>query len=432
LTSAASTPRLTVALRVIAGRATARGCAQLSLLLLLPVWGAAQFGSYVAAIGAFSWLAFAVTGVEKAALTMLPRTRILGTQCTRMLLGRAAAPLFVAVLATVALIPVGGAPALYAASAAFAAGQGLLSTLASVHRLAGRPERDSRAFACFSAWVAAAAGLAVAGVLSPYGYVLALVAGVTLDCAVLALLVPALRRRPAHARAGRRLGVTVSRRVILLGLSDVADNAGVSVLYLVLATTLPPADATLVYLTLLISGALGLFGVLVLRLLQPATSLRLRGAAGALGRRRARRITGWAAVVTISAIILATVGALAAYSIGGRSLLASIGSTYAALGAAVAVEMTAFCAVAYAGFLLENTNGAVLSLTSTAAVTGLTAVALAALLVIPILHAVGAVLALVIGLATKCTFLTLRLRGRSPTGSWRDRVTSGAGAPSPT
>lgn len=404
-----------MALRIIAGRGTSRACLQLSMLVLLPVWGAAEFGPYVAATGTFSWLVFAVIGVEKAALTLLPRTRVLTAHFTRMLLLRAAAPLAGTLLAALVLLPVGGALALYSAAAAFAAAQGLLTTLASVHRLAGHPERDSAAFVGSAVWVAAMATLAVVGVLSPYGYLLALVAGLTLDCAILALLVPALRGRPARTRSGRSLGRVVNRRVVLLGLSDVADNAGVSVLYVVLAASSPPADAALVYVMLIVSSVLGSLGMLVLRLLQPTTSLKLRGAGGADGRRRARRITGWSTAVSGSVVLVATIGAVYAYTTGGTARLASIGSDRVALGITLAVEMTVFCAIMYAVYLLENTNGAVLSLTSSSAVAGLVTTAVAAVLAIPVLHAVGAILALVVGLATKGIVLTVRLRRELPT-----------------
>ncbi|WP_051385531.1 hypothetical protein [Actinokineospora inagensis] len=383
------------ALRVIAGRGAARAGIQLSMLVLLPVWGADDFGRYVAATGTFAWLQMLVLGVEKSALTAVPRTRRLGPQVTRMLLGRAAAPFGLGLLATAATAPVGGSVALYTAAATNAAGLGLLSVLAALHRLAARPGRDMAAFMAYAAWVVGMAGLAVAGVLHPYGYLLALVGGLVVVCAVLAALVS--RDRPSPNRDG--LGGLLNRRVLLLGFSDVADAAGVSVLYVVLAVAAKPAETALVYVLVLVSSALGSFGVLVLRLIQPAISLRLRGTSGSGGRALAKRITGWTAVVD-SVLVVAVV------VIGS---LAPVSENRVLLGLVVLVEMTSFCAVVYAVFLLENTNGAVLALTTSAAVASLVATTIAALAATGPLGAVGVFLALVVGLATKASVLHTRL-----------------------
>ncbi|GLZ38871.1 hypothetical protein [Actinokineospora sp. NBRC 105648] len=390
-------PPRRAALRVIAGRGVARACIQLSLLALLPVWGADDFGRYVAATGTFAWLQVLVLGVEKAALTAIPRTPVLGAHVVRMLLVRATAPFVVAIAATAALAPVGGRPALYAAAAANTAGLGLLAVLAAMHRLADRPGRDSAGYVTYAAWVLAMGGLAVAGVLRPYGYLLALTAGLAVVCAAMAALIP--RHRPLRSRPG--MAGLLNRRVLLLGFSDVADAAGVSVLYIVLAATAPPAESALVYVLILISSALGAFGVLVLRLIQPATSLRLRGTAGGSGRALARRIAGWTAIAG-GTVVLATV---IARTVSGPA----IGESRVLLGALVLVEMTAYCAVVYAVFLLENTNGAVLALTTAAALAGLTTTVGSALVATATLGAVGAFLALVVGLATKATTLHIRL-----------------------
>ncbi len=397
------------ALRVILGRGTSRGFIQLSTVALLPAWGAAEFGPFVAALGTFGWVVYLVAGTEKAGLTVLPRTRVLRDQYTRMLLVRAAAPLAVALVAIVVLLPFGGRPVLYAAAAAYSAGLALLSALAIRHRLADHPGRDAAAFLSFAGWNAVVATLAVLGVLAPVGYLLALVAGLIIECAVLALALPSLWRRAR--RRGRRLSAMVNRRVLLLGLSDVADAGSTAVLYIVLAAVATPADTATVYLVLLASGLLSGFIVLLLRLAQPWFSLRLRGTGSSAGRLRARRLSGWAAVVTGGALAVAVVGLVCAYLVGGTSFVAAIGSNPVALGVAVAVELAAFCVVLFAVFLLENTNGLALSMTSAAALTGLLATAGTAVILVPVLHAVGALLALVAGLATKASFLHQRLTG---------------------
>jgi hypothetical protein len=362
--------------------------------VLLPVWGAAAFGMFAAAIGTFVWLWALVNGAEKAALTVLPRTATLAPQYTRVLLARAVTPLCATVVVAVALVPAGGLPALYALAAAYSAAQGLLQVLASLHRLDGRADRDGAAYLALAAWVAAMTVLAVAGVLTPYAYLLAVAAGVLADCAVLARLLPALRARPARVRAGTRPRLLLARRVVLLGLSDVADSASVATLYVVLAAAGEPADSALVYVVLLVSGVLGSLGVLVLRLAQPAVSMRLRGPAGRAGRRRARRLCGAAALLTAAGAVLGASGALA---------------DTPALVLVAGVEIVAFVLVLYAVYLMENTTGTILSTTASAAALGLVATAVAALVAVPAFGALGAVLALVAGLCAKATVLFLRL-----------------------
>jgi hypothetical protein len=334
---------------------------------------------------------------------------MLRDQYTRMLLARAAAPLAVALVAVVVLLPFGGRPMLYAAAAAYSAGLGLLSALAARHRLAGHPGRDAAAYLVFAGWIAVMATLAVLGVLAPVGYLLALVTGLIIDCAVLALALPSLRGRPV--RSGRRLSAMVNRRVVLLGLSDVFDAGATATLYVMLAAVATPTETATVYLVLLVSGLLAGFTVLLLRLAQPRFSLRLRGVGGSTGRLRARRLSGWAALVTGGALTAAVLGLVFAAVAGGPGAVAAIGSSPVALWVVVAVEMTTFCVVLFAVFLLENTNGLALSTTSAAALTGLVATGCAAVILVPVLHAVGALLALVAGLAAKASFLHQRLDG---------------------
>jgi hypothetical protein len=378
---------------VIAGRAAARGTAQLSMLALLPTWGAAEFGTFAAALGTFVWLWALVNGAEKAALTLLPRTPTLAPQYTRTLLARAATPLCGTAVVALALAPAGGVPALYAAAAVYSAGQGLLQVLAALHRLDGRAARDSAAYLALAGWVVTMTALAIFGVLGPYAYLLAVTVGVLVDCAVLARLVPALRTRPPRVRAGWRPRVLLARRMVLLGLSDVADSASVATLYVVLTATGRPADSALVFVVLLVSGVLGSLGVLVLRLAQPTVSMRLRGPAGRDGRRRARRLTAAAALLTAGGGVLAGSGVL---------------PSGLALGMVTGVEIVAFVLVLYAVYLMENTTGTILSTTASAAALGLVATAVAALLAVPALGALGAVLALVVGLCAKATVLFLR------------------------
>ncbi|MGW5052738.1 hypothetical protein [Actinokineospora sp. NPDC004072] len=401
-------PRRRDVLRVIAGRGTARACLSMSAVVLLPAWGAARFGEYVAATSTFVFLVFLVMGAEKTMLTSVPRTARLAHQSMRALLARAAAPVAVCAAVAAALAPLGGRPALYGLGAVYLSGQGLLSALASTHRLLGHPARDGLAFTAVALHVLAATALAVAGYLEPYAYLLVLVVGVLAVCAVLAALVPAVRARPARPRAG--LGPLLTRRAALASVTDVADSASISVLYVVLAVVVAPQDVAAVYLALLVSAALGGLALLLLRIGQPATSLRLRGTAGRSGRAVARRISGVAVAVTAVAVGLVLGAAAVVWARGGAAAVGDLGANPVALAVVTLVEMTVFCAVVYAVYLLENTTGAALRTTGSAAVAGLVATAAAALLMVPTLGAVGAMTALVIGLAAKAAWLRARLR----------------------
>jgi len=394
---------------VIAGRITARGGVQLSLLVLFGVWGPDEFGGLVTATGTFTWLYHAIAGAEKAALTTLPRTRVLTGWYTRMLLARAAAPMAVAVPVALLLMPVGGPAALYGAAAANIAAQGLLGFLAALQRLGGHPGRDTVAYCAYAGWVVVVSALTVAGVFGPRDYLLALTAGLLVVCACLARFVPALRHGPVR-RVGGRTGRLVSRRMVLLGLSDVGDSAAISSVYIGLALFARPAEAAIVYLAVLASTVCGSVCVLVLRLAQPVTSLRLRGSGGQRGRRRARLIADRTAAVAGGLVVVAAIGTLA----GGRDAVVAIGASPVALGAVTAVEIAVFCGLAYAVYLLENTNGAVLRVTATAATAGLAATAVAVAVIVPVLHAVGAMAALVVGLAAKAAWLSTRLRVTMP------------------
>jgi hypothetical protein len=143
--------------------------------------------------------------------------------------------------------------------------------------------------------------------------------------------------------------------------------------------------------------------VLLLRLAQPRFSLRLRGPGGWDGRRRAKVISGRAATAAGATIALAVAG----FGTG------AIRPSPALVGAAAVIELTVFCAVMYAVFLVENTNGVALSTTSSAAVTGLLATIVAAGFLVPMAHVVGALLALVAGLAAKAGLLCWRLPGEA-------------------
>jgi hypothetical protein len=132
----------------------------------------------------------------------------------------------------------------------------------------------------------------------------------------------------------------------------------------------------------------------------------MRGVAGGVGRSRARRISAVTALVAGGAVVVVLLAA---------QVTAVAGPVW--FWAVLAVELTTFAAVAYAMYLVENTNGAALAKTSSAAVLGLAVTAATAPALVAAFGALGALLALVAGLAGKAGLLHLRLRDgvrRSP------------------
>ncbi|MFC7617129.1 hypothetical protein ACFQV2_30605 [Actinokineospora soli] len=203
----------------------------------------------------------------------------------------------------------------------------------------------------------------------------------------------------------------LTRRAALASVTDVADAASISVVYVALAALAVPEQVAVVYVALLVSSALGGLVLLLLRIAQPATSLRLRGTAGRTGQARARRISGAAVVVTAVAVAVVAAAAGVAWASGGPASVRALGADPLAVAAVTLVEMTVFCAVLYAVYLLENTTGAALRTTGSAAAAGLVATAVTALVAVPALGAAGAMTALVVGLAAKAVWLRARLRG---------------------
>ncbi len=416
-------PRPATVVRLMAGRATFRLGSQLMPVALLVVWGDAVFDGYASAVGLFLWLVFVPTAVEKAALKVLPRTRLLTARLARLTLLGASAPVAVLVVAlavALAAAATGATVTLYLAAASWSAATGLLMTVSGLHRLHGRPELDTRAFVAAAAAVLVATAATWLAGWAPWAHLLALLVGLLAIIGVtVSALPPAWLPRPSAVRnGGRPLLRPFWRSVWLLGLPELLDVAAVSLVFLVLAVSGRTADSGPLYLALVLSAAVGSLLTYALKLYQPATSVRLRGAAGAGGRARAAHLLLLAQRVGLGfAVVLA--GCLAVPATRSALLATSGAWQFVTLAALVAVEIVVATLVLYAAFLLENTNSRVLTVTASAAVVGLVADVALAVALVPWLGAVGGFAALVLGPAVKAFVLRRMLLGHLPTSSSR-------------
>jgi len=410
MTVASTTPpRLSVMVRLAAGRGVFRLASQLMAVALVVVWGAESFGRFANAMGLCAWLLFVPTAAEKAALKVLPRLRSLTADVARLVIRLAAAPVLALVVASsVALVTAPQATVtLYLVTAAWSAATGLLMTVSGLQRLRGRPLLDAAAFGAMTAVILV--GTAVTWVVdwSPTVH-LSLVLGGLL--AVTGYSLSALPRDwVLGARAARRLLPALGRSTWLLGLSELLDVAALSTVYLILALSGQTTDSGPLYLAVLVASMVGSLVLYQLKLYQPATSARLRGTGGANGRARTFRLLHTAERAGLAfAAVMAVLVALP----WGRELLAT--ESYVVLGAILAVEVAVSTLVMYANFLLENTNSSVLTITSVAAVVGLAATALIALAVVPWFGAAGGLIALVLAAAVKARTLRGLLLRRHP------------------
>jgi hypothetical protein len=399
-TVAVAMPRPTMILRLLAGRGTFRLGVQFMSVALVAVWGATAFGHYANALGLVGWLPLAAAMPEKAALKVLPRTRLLTPALARLTIGLSAAPVAVllAVLVPVAVLAPTSVATTYVAAAAWAAGTGLLMTIAGLHRLHGRPALDAVAFGTSACVVLAVTAITWVTGWAPQFHLLALVAGILVVTGWTLATLPRDWVRGSGPR-GRRLLPRLMRTTALLGVSDVADAFAPSLVYAVLAATGQVTESGPLYLALLGSSVVCLLAFYLMRVAQPATSARLRGTGGNAGRVRAlgllrrgeRYGIGFAVVFAVLAAVPAT-----------RELLLADGVTlWLVLGAMAVCESGLFVLVMYAGYLLENTDNKVLVLTSSSAAVGLLATGVLAVVIVPFLGAAGGFAVLLLAITVK-------------------------------
>jgi len=408
----AAMPRPTMILRLVAGRGAFRIGVQVMAVALVAVWGVDAFGHYANALGLFAWLPLAIAAPEKAALKVLPRTRLLTPALARMTLALSAAPVLalLAVLVPVALAAPTSALTTYLAAASWMALSGLLTTVSGLHRLRGRPGLDAVAFGASAGVVLVVTAVTSLVAWAPQFHLLLLVTGtgVVTGCALAALprdwLRPGARWR--HGLLGRLVRTTA-----MLGVSDVVDTLGASTLYLVLALSGRVTDSGPLYLALLGCTMVCQLVFYLLRVGQPTTSARLRGTGGTAGRIRA---SGLLRVGERYGLTCGAVFALLALVPAFRDVALGDGSLPVALGVVACLEVGLFVIVMYASYLLENTNDSILVVTASSAVLGLVAVVVLALALVPLLGAVGGLVVLVLALTFKASVMRRMLLRTRP------------------
>ncbi|MFC4037031.1 hypothetical protein ACFO1B_01230 [Dactylosporangium siamense] len=222
---------------------------------------------------------------------------------------------------------------------------------------------------------------------------------------------PALLGSPGPVAGGvdgkgrrRRVAWLVLRTCALLGLPELLASLCLAVCYLVLGIAGHGGESGPFYVAVTLSGFCGAALIYLFRLRQPATSLRLRGTAGRAGRAKARRILRFAALLCLPGLPLMLVLP------PGTLLLALL----------TCLETPLFALVAYATYLVENTDGRSPRLTAAAAGAGLVVAAATAAVLVPAAASSGAMAALLLSAGASAISLDVGLGGR-----WRARTHGG-------
>ncbi|SFW58465.1 hypothetical protein [Amycolatopsis australiensis] len=404
---AVAPPRPAVVLRLLAGRGVFRLSVQLMGLVLITAWGARDYGRFANALGLMTWLNFVPAAAEKSALKSLPRLHRTRDAVAALAVRLAAVPVLAVLAATVVALVV--APrsdaALYLTAAAWSISGGLLMTVSGLHRLRAKSSLDALAFTAGSIVVGVVTCVTWAVRWSPETHLALLLGGilVILGASVALLPRPWLR---GGGLPGHRLLPAFGRSTVLLGLTELLDVVSTSVVFAVLALSGRTTDSGPFYLALLVSSAFCSLLYYQLKLHQPAASRRMRGTGAAAGRTRAVALLRLVERAGIAVAVLLGAG----LAIPGTRALLTAEDAYVVLGLLVLVETALYATGLYAGFLIENTNSKVLTLTSGTAVVSLAATAVAAALLVPVLGPVGGFAALVLALAVKAAVLRRLVR----------------------
>lgn len=372
-----------VLLVLIGARGAFRLASQAGPLALLPVWGSGTFAHYANAIGVCSWLMYVSAGAEKVALKLLPRSRRLTGDLVRWALAVPAVPLLPVLVALAVAGP--GEVALYLVAALWTLANGLLIIVAALHRVAGHPGRDPVIFGTMAVATTVAIGLAWKLDLTPVRVLLVL----SVIAFVLAGWFVALLPRPwLLTRSGRSSHRIVLRSMWLLGVADLLGSLSGTVAYAALGLSGRTEDSGMLYVAQLICVGAGALVTLLLRLAQPRTSVRLRGTGAVAGRRLAVRLLWWASLGGLASAAVLAVGAAGLSPVWLLVVVA-------------ACEIPVYAVVTYATNLIENTDGAALSLTTWSSVAGLAVSIAAAAVLVPPLGAAGALAAMLFSFVAK-------------------------------
>lgn len=403
----AAPPRPAVVLRLLAGRGVFRLSVQVMGLVLITAWGARDYGRFANALGLMTWLNFVPAAAEKSALKSLPRLHRTRDAVAALAVRLAAVPVLAVLVATAVSLVV--APrsdaALYLTAAAWSISGGLLMTVSGLHRLRDRSTLDALAFAAGSVVVGVVTCVTWAVRWPPETHLAVLLGGILVILGASVALLPRPWLRGGGV-PGHRLLPAFGRSTVLLGLTELLDVISTSVVFAVLALSGRTTDSGPFYLALLVSSAFCSLLYYQLKLHQPAASRRMRGTGAAAGRARAGSLLRLVERAGIGVVLVLGAG----LAIPGTRALLTAEDAYVVLGVLVLVETALYATGLYAGFLIENTNSKVLTLTSGTAVVSLVATAVAAALLVPVLGPVGGFAALVLALAVKAAVLRRLVR----------------------
>ncbi|MFF5233454.1 hypothetical protein [Dactylosporangium sp. NPDC000521] len=388
-------------LALFAGRGAFRATGQLAPLVLAVPWGAARFADYAGAVGVSAWTVFVAASGEKAALKLVPRTRRLGALVAGVVLRVAAVPVSVSAVAFVAAILSGsGHLRVVAAALLWSAALGLLQLAVGLHRVRGHPRTDVVTFAAMTGALLTSSAVTFHFAWPPL-WQLTMLASAALTAAAILLwrlpsgwsvgargVVPAVRRR--------RVAWLVLRTCVLLGLPELIAGLCLAVCYLALRIAGHGTESGPFYVAVTASGFCSAALTYLLRLRQPVTSLRLRGPAGRAGRAKARRLLRLAVLLCLA----------------GLPLLVLLEPGTLLLALLTCLETPLFALVAYAGYLVENTDGRSPRLTAAAAAVGLVVVAVSAAVLVPPAASSGAMAALLLSAGASALSLDAGLSGR--------------------
>ncbi|NBH08908.1 hypothetical protein GTY80_37420 [Amycolatopsis sp. SID8362] len=394
-------------LRLLAGRGVFRLAVQLMGLVLITAWGARDYGRFANALGLMTWLNFVPAAAEKSALKSLPRLHRTRDAVAALAVRLAAVPVLAVLVATAVALVV--APrsdaALYLTAAAWSISGGLLMTVSGLHRLRDKSTLDALAFAAGSVVVGVVTCVTWAVRWPPETHLAVLLGGILVILGTSVALLPRPWLRGGGV-PGHRLLPAFGRSTVLLGLTELLDVISTSVVFAVLALSGRTTDSGPFYLALLVSSAFCSLLYYQLKLHQPAASRRMRGTGAAAGRARAVSLLRLVERAGIAVVVLLGAG----LAIPGTRALLTAEDAYVVLGVLVLAETALYAIGLYAGFLIENTNSKVLTLTSGTAVVSLVATAVAAALLVPVLGPVGGFAALVLALAVKAAVLRRLVR----------------------
>jgi hypothetical protein len=393
--SGAGTPAVRVSpgmlLSLMSGRGAWRVAFNISNVVLLAAWGRRAFTDYAAAMGTATLLPMLAGGVEKASLKLVPRAaRARSYLIGGYLVMACLLPLpFLAWLVAADLLRRPGIGALQVAVGLFEASLGLNLVLVGLQRALGRPMRDVQSYLALSVTFVLGSLLVALVDLPPAAFAtLALVASASIDLWLLRSLGGRLRGLLRRRRLLRLMGGTM----VMMGGHDLALGASISAVFALLAASSLRGQSAQLFLVLSAWSILSAGFTYVLRVFQPQVALALDAGGGTVGRARARRLArlvlgGWAVYLSLGLLgTLLVVGGLAPSPL--RLPLIVV------LAAILLARVPLFLLNGSAVYLLENADTRSLRLVAVAAAGGLLGVVTLALLLVPRLGAVGALLAL--------------------------------------